>query len=187
MHLHRPVPRLLVAAAACAAALSLAACSSSSSSAPPAASTSPSAPAPSPSAAPASSPAAAAGGLTTSTQKTIAANWTEFFNPKAPTAKRVALLQDASALSAALSGMATNPQAQTSSAKVDAVAVQSSTRAQVTYDILVSGTPMVNGQTGEAVLEGGTWKVSVASFCGLLALEAGGSTGKLPAACKSAS
>jgi len=34
------------------------------------------------------------------------------------------------------------------------------------------------------VYQGGTWKVAVASFCGLLTLEAGGSTTALPAACK---
>ncbi|HEX6453201.1 MAG TPA: hypothetical protein VF060_27540 [Trebonia sp.] len=94
----------------------------------------------------ASSPAAAAG-LTTPTEKAIAANWTEFFNLKAGLAKRVALLQDVSALSSALNGMATDPQAQSSSAKVDSITV----------------------------------------FCALLALETGGSTSKLPAACESAS
>ena len=184
MNLVRPAGRLLVGVVACAAAAPLAACGSSgsSSSSAPAATT----PAATTPAAASASPAAAAG-LTTPAEKAIAANWTEFFNPKAPAAKRATLLQDASALSSALSGMATNPQAQTSSAKVDSVTVQSSTKAKVVYDILVSGTPILNGQTGEAVLEGGTWKVSVASFCGLLALEDGGGASKLPAACKSAS
>jgi hypothetical protein len=41
-------------------------------------------------------------------------------------------------------------------------------------------------QTGTAVNQGGTWKVGVASFCGLLTLENNGNTAKLPAACKSA-
>lgn len=174
-------PRLLAVAMSCAAAASVAACSSSpasSSSAP--ASTAPAAPSAS------ATPAAAAGGLTTPTEKTIAANWTEFFNPKAPTAKRVALLQDASALGSALAGMSSNPQAKTSTAKVTSVAVESATKAQVVYDILVSGTPALTGQKGVAVKSNGTWQVSVASFCALLALQNGGSTSKLPAACKSA-
>ena len=37
-----------------------------------------------------------------------------------------------------------------------------------------------------AVYQDGTWKVGLASFCGLLALENGGKTSGLPAACKSA-
>jgi hypothetical protein len=36
------------------------------------------------------------------------------------------------------------------------------------------------------VYSGGTWKVGVASFCRLLALEDGGKTSSLPAACKTA-
>ena len=58
--------------------------------------------------------------------------------------------------------------------------------ATVTYDILVSGTPELKNQTGTAVLQGGTWKVGVTSFCGLLTLENAGKTSGLPAACKSA-
>ena len=39
---------------------------------------------------------------------------------------------------------------------------------------------------GVAVLQGGTWKVGDASFCGLLTLENGGRASGLPAACHSA-
>jgi hypothetical protein len=53
------------------------------------------------------------------------------------------------------------------------------------YNILVSGTPELKNQTGMAVLQNGTWKVSVASFCGLLTIENAGKTSGLPAACKS--
>jgi hypothetical protein len=53
----------------------------------------------------------------------------------------------------------------------------------VTYDILLNGTPALSNQKGTAVLENGTWKVGVSSFCGLLSLENGGNTSKLPAAC----
>lgn len=182
MNRPRFILRPLLAAVACAVGMtSVAACSSSSS---PGSSATPSASA---SASATATTAAAAAPLTTPTQKAIAANWAEFFNPKAPTAKRVALLEDASSLSSALSGMATNLEARTSTAKVVSVAVESSTRAKVVYDVLVSGTPMLTNQTGLAVYQDGTWKVSVASFCALLALQSGGSTSKLPAACKSAS
>jgi hypothetical protein len=55
----------------------------------------------------------------------------------------------------------------------------------VKYKILVGGTPQLS-QTGTAVLENGTWKVGLASFCGLLIIENSGKTSGLPAACKSA-
>jgi hypothetical protein len=64
------------------------------------------------------------------------------------------------------------------------VTVTSSAQATVIYDILLSGTPVLSNQKGVAVNQGGTWKVGDTSFCALLALQAGGSTANLPAACK---
>jgi hypothetical protein len=89
------------------------------------------------------------------------------------------LLQGGSTFAAVLAGQATNPQAQVTSAKVDAVTVSGSTAA-VTWDLLLSGSPVLPGQKGTAVLEGGTWKVSKASFCGLLKMQPGTPA---PAAC----
>jgi hypothetical protein len=100
----------------------------------------------------------------------ITTNWVAFFNPKTPTATKITLLQNGSKFSALLAAQATNPQAQTTSAKVTAVTV-SGTTATVTWDLLLSGTPVLTKQKGQAVLEGGTWKVSDASFCGLMALQ----------------
>jgi hypothetical protein len=57
----------------------------------------------------------------------------------------------------------------------------SATTAKVTYDILLSGTPVLTNQSGSAVLQDGTWKVSTTSFCGLLTLNG---TKPLPAVCK---
>ena len=59
-------------------------------------------------------------------------------------------------------------------------------QATVKYDILLGGTPALKNQTGTAVNQNGTWKVGVASFCGLLTLENAGKTAGLPAPCKSA-
>jgi hypothetical protein len=81
---------------------------------------------------------------------------------------------------------ALNSQGAAASAKVIKVMVTSSFQAAVTYDILLSGTPVLINQKGTAVYQDGTWKVGDASFCGLLTLEAGGKTSSLPAACKSA-
>jgi hypothetical protein len=72
------------------------------------------------------------------------------------------------------------------SAKVTKVTLVSPTQAKVTYSILESGQPVLSNQTGVAVYQDGTWKVGIASFCGLLAMENGGKTSSLPAACKAA-
>jgi hypothetical protein len=177
----KPLTLLLAAAAACAA---LAACSSSSSSsaaAPPSSSATAAASSAAASTVPASSAAASSPAAMTATQATIAANWTAFFNPKEPVAKRVALLEDGSTLQPAVQALASSPTSATTSAKVVSVSVVSASAAKVTYDILLSGAPVLSNQSGSAVLQDGTWKVSTASFCGLLTLQGDKS---LPAACK---
>jgi hypothetical protein len=71
-------------------------------------------------------------------------------------------------------------------AKVLTVTNVTATQATVKYNILLGGTPVLKNQIGTAVNQNGTWKVGVASFCGLLTLENGGKTSGLPAPCKSA-
>jgi hypothetical protein len=160
----------------CMVGLGLAACSSSSSTSTPPAS---------PSSSPAASPSASSGSSATSAdEKEITTNWEAFFNAKTPVAKRVSLLQDGSMFSTIIKSQAGSGLAAEATAQVSKVTMITSSEAQVTYDILVSGTPELKNQNGTAVLQDGTWKVGVASFCGLLTLENGGSTSSLPAACK---
>lgn len=52
-----------------------------------------------------------------------------------------------------------------SSAKVTKVQFTSATEATVTYDLLVRGTRVLNDTKGIAVLQDGTWKVSVKTLC----------------------
>jgi hypothetical protein len=164
-----------------ALAAGLAACSSSSNSSSSGASSSPSS-APS-SSAPASSasPASSSGAAST-----IAANWATFFNAKTPVAKRVSLLQDGQTFQSIIKSQAGSGLAASATAKVTKVTMVSSTQAKVTYSILIGGQSALANQAGVAVLQDGTWKVGLASFCGLLAVENGGKTSGLPAACKSA-
>jgi hypothetical protein len=70
------------------------------------------------------------------------------------------------------------------SAKVSAVKVTSTSQATVTYTVYLGNTAALPNTKGVAVLENGTWKVSDASFCQLLALQNGG---KAPSVCSSAS
>jgi hypothetical protein len=154
----------------------IAACGSSNNSG---ASSSPSASAPATSA-PATSASAAPSG---SAAATITANWEKFFNAKTPVAQRVALLQNGPVFASVIKAQAGSGLAATATAKVSKVTVTSSKQATVKYSILISGATALANQTGVAVYQGGTWKVGLASFCGLLTLE---NSGKTPAVCKSA-
>ena len=63
--------------------------------------------------------------------------------------------------------------AKATQAKVTAVTVTSPTTADVTYSIVEGGQVALPNQKGQAVLEGGVWKVSAPSFQALLKLEQG--------------
>ena len=173
MKIRNPIPLIMLL---CALGTSVAACGSSGSSS----SSTPSTSASSTSASSSASPSAAASGGNAVAQ--ITANWTAFFDPKTPLAKRISILQNGQVFSAAIQGSSRFPGASTASAKVTKVTVTSPTQAKVTYSILLAGTPVLPNQSGVAVLEGGTWKVGDASFCALLTLE---NSGKPMAVCKS--
>lgn len=164
-----------------ALAAGIAACSSSGNSSSSGASSSPSSAPSSSAAAPSSAPASSSG-----TTSTIAANWAAFFNAKTPVAKRISLLQDGQTFASVIRAQAGSGLAASATAKVTKVTIVSPSQAKVTYSILIGGQSALSGQSGVAVLQAGTWKVGLASFCGLLTLENGGKTSGLPAACKSA-
>jgi hypothetical protein len=165
----------------CALAAGLAACSGSSNSSSSGASSSPSSA--SSTSAPASSPSPVSNSGAAGAIKT---NWEAFFSPKTPVAKRVSLLQDGQTFATVIRSQAGSGLASSASAKVTKVTVTSPTQAKVTYSILLGGQPVLSNQKGVAVKQGGTWKVGVASFCGLLTVENNGKTSGLPAACTSA-
>jgi hypothetical protein len=165
----------------CALAAGIAACSSGSNSSSSGASSSPSS-APSSSAPATSASPVSSSGATAA----ITANWEAFFSPKTPVAKRVSLLQDGQTFESVIKSQAGSGLAASATSKVTKVTVVSPTQAKVTYSILLGGQPALSNQAGVAVKQGGTWKVGVASFCGLLTVENSGKTSGLPAACKSA-
>jgi hypothetical protein len=107
-----------------------------------------------------------------------------FFDPKTPVAKRISLLQDGQQFAAVVRSQSSSALAAQASAKVTSVTLVSATRAKVVYTIVEGGKPALANQTGVAVYQDGTWKVGLASFCSLLALENGGKTSSLPAVCK---
>ena len=122
--------------------------------------------APSPSAAPSASAA-------------VTADWQEFFSGATPAARKIALLQQGQQFAKTITAQASSPIAQGTQAKVTSVTVTSPTTATVTYSITMGGQTALPDQQGQAVLEGGVWKVSARSFQDLLKLEQG-ATGSMP-------
>jgi hypothetical protein len=182
-------PRLLIVALAVVAALGLAGCSSGkngnteASTTPPPTSQAPTAPASTAGSAPSSMPPS--GAALTGAQAQIKQNWEAFFNGNTDAATKVGLLQNGEQFQQAIQAQANSALAKSAGASVTDVVISGS-QAKVTYDVTLGGQAALSGQQGEAVLEGGTWKVSDASFCQLLALENGGSTSGLPPACGAA-
>ncbi|MDA8290061.1 MAG: hypothetical protein M0Z33_00015 [Actinomycetota bacterium] len=116
-------------------------------------------------------PASASRPAATSATARITADWKAFFAGSTPAARKIALLQDGPRFAAIIRGQAKSPLARSVSARVIKVTVTSSSAAKVRYTLLVAGKPALANQTGAAVLQKGTWKVGVGSFCALLALE----------------
>ena len=189
LRFHPVARRIFIApVAGLALAAAITACSSSSSSS---SSTTPTAAATSAATSAAASPVASStpagsssGTGSAATIATIKKNWETFFNGKTPAATKENLVQDGQKFASVIKSQAGSALAQTASASVQSVTVTSPTQAKVKYSILVSGTPVLQGQTGTAVYENGTWKVGLGSFCALLTLQ---NNGKAPAGCSSAS
>jgi Flp pilus assembly protein TadD len=122
------------------------------------------------------------GQSTADAQKEVTANWTTFFNGANPdTAAKVKLLQDATALQAAVAAQETNPTAKAVSANVKSVEILkgdtckttglTSPCAKVTYDIVANGSALLPNATGFAVRQNGKWLVSKTTFCTLVSLQ----------------
>ncbi len=132
-----------------------------------------------------SSGASGSGGVASAARAQIKSNWEKFFSGATRAQEKVGLLQNGDQFQQAIQAQANSPLAKSAGASVTSVVVNGS-RASVNYDVTLGGQAALSGQRGEAVLESGTWKVSDASFCQLLALESGGSTSGLPQACGAA-
>lgn len=115
----------------------------------------------------------------TATQNQIRTNWVKFFSGTTDANTKVSLLQNGQAFTQYVQAQSQSPTAQSTTASVANVSLNSDNKtATVTYTISQSGTPVLQNQTGQAILENGVWKVSDASFCQLLQL-----SGNVPPAC----
>jgi hypothetical protein len=110
-----------------------------------------------------------------STRTKIKTDWITFFAGSTPVKQKIALLQNGQSFAGVIKSQASSPTiaplAKSVSATVAGVTLTSATKAKVRYSLDLGGKPALTGQTGIAVLQGGTWKVGDQSFCALLALE----------------
>jgi len=114
---------------------------------------------------------------------TIQQNWETFFDGSgsASPEKRAGLLQNGAQFESIIRTVAANPLSKQLSAKVSSVDVTGPDSAKVKYTLYLGKTAVLKNAEGTAVHEDGTWKVGLASFCQLLALQ-----GASPKACASA-
>jgi hypothetical protein len=89
-----------------------------------------------------------------------------------PLASKSDIVEDYSTLKPILEAQTNNPQAQQIKAKVTDITLSGATSAKVTYDIISTqnDTPLLPGAAGEAIKQGGNWKVTVKTFCSLIKL-----------------
>jgi hypothetical protein len=113
---------------------------------------------------------------TASDAATVKANWEKFFAGTTPAAQKIALLENGQQFGQTIQAQAQSPLAQSTAANVSSVKITSPTGATVRYSILLNKQVALADQTGQAVLQGGVWKVSARSFQALLALEGAASS-----------
>jgi hypothetical protein len=118
---------------------------------------------------PATATSGAASGSDAAAIKSV---YQKFVDLSVPVDQKLGLIQDGAEFKDAMEAEAKNPQAKNIGFQVTDVKVTSANLADVTFTILSSGSPLLPNQHGFAVKEGGTWKVSGATFCGLLAAQA---------------
>ncbi|MGW5377917.1 hypothetical protein ACWESM_21005 [Nocardia sp. NPDC003999] len=123
------------------------------------------------SAAPATS--AAPGQADAATTKAITDVYTSFFSASTPPDQKAAQVQKGDVFLPILQAQAGNPQSQGTSVTVSAVKLVDANNADVTYTLLLGGNPVLPNQTGQAVKDGGQWKVATSTFCALMTLQGG--------------
>ncbi|MDG4864625.1 hypothetical protein P8605_41415 [Streptomyces sp. T-3] len=134
-----------------------------------------SAPAPDP-----TSSAPAAGGApkdAAKAEKEIKKNWEDFFDPKVKLKDKPALLENGDKMSEVIEGFSGDERGQQVTAEVVDVEFTSPEEAKITYALALKGATVLPKADGVAVLQDGTWKVSVKTLCGLIAMSGDTSPG----------
>ena len=112
------------------------------------------------------------GGLSTSqvaaAKAQINSNWQKFFAASTTLSDREKLLQNGSQFADAMQQEFSALGSASSSAGVTSINVTSKDKASVTYTVYLNKQPVLNNQTGQALLINNTWVVSDSTLCGLL-------------------
>ncbi|WP_189787607.1 hypothetical protein [Streptomyces capitiformicae] len=107
---------------------------------------------------------------TAAAEKEIRENWRKFFDPKTSTEDKQAVLENGELMGPVLAAFSGDERGGQVQAEVEKVEFTSPTEANVTYTLLLEGATALPDAAGTAVEEDGTWKVSVKTLCGLVAL-----------------
>ncbi|WP_245769258.1 hypothetical protein [Streptomyces indicus] len=111
-------------------------------------------------------------------EKEIKTNFEKFFDPKVKMAEKEKYIENGSKMRPVLQAFSGDERGGQVSAKVGKVEFTSPKDAKVTYDLALNGATVLPGSSGTVVEQEGTWKVSVKTLCGLLAMS--GNTSPLP-------
>ncbi|WP_215450739.1 MULTISPECIES: hypothetical protein [unclassified Streptomyces] len=107
---------------------------------------------------------------TAAAEKEIKENWKAFFDPGTSTEEKQAVLENGEKMGPVLAAFSGDERGGQVEAEVKKVAFTSATGADVTYTLLLEGATALPDAAGTAVEQDGTWKVSVKTLCGLVAL-----------------
>ncbi|MER6347420.1 hypothetical protein ACWC10_31810 [Streptomyces sp. NPDC001595] len=117
---------------------------------------------------------------TAAAEQEIERNWETFFDPATPLEEKQTYLENGDRMAPVLQAFSGDARVGQVRAEVGEVEFTSATEASVTYALTLNGATAVPDASGTAVEQDGTWKVSVKSLCGLLALSRTGDASPLP-------
>ncbi|WNZ12715.1 hypothetical protein [Streptomyces sp. 11x1] len=110
-------------------------------------------------------------------EKEIKKNWKAFFDPGTSTEEKQAVLENGEKMGPVLAAFSGDERGGQVEAEVKKVEFTSATGADVTYTLLLEGATALPDAAGTAVEQDGTWKVSVKTLCGLVALSGNATPG----------
>ncbi|MGW0842956.1 hypothetical protein ACWD26_22950 [Streptomyces sp. NPDC002787] len=114
---------------------------------------------------------------TAAAEKEIKENWKKFFDPATSTEEKQAVLENGDEMGPVLAAFSGDERGGQVEAEVRKVEFTSATGADVTYTLLLEGATALPDAAGTAVEQDGTWKVSVRTLCGLVALSGNATPG----------
>ncbi|WP_157105940.1 hypothetical protein [Nocardia sienata] len=103
----------------------------------------------------------------------IVGAYTTFFAPATSTADRIALVEHGADFETEISGMANHIRTALTTVEVTNVVLAQPGKADLRFTLSISGSPVVDGQTGHAVREADGWKIAASTMCGLVAISGG--------------